>query len=103
MLRKIREFIRTGRNEQSKGLNECGLPALEEEIKATGTLSLTTDNNGEIVKIEAPNSEANSIAARLAQSIDNLIADIDRFNKESRFLVAPNSSPIALEGSLCAS
>jgi len=96
---QIKEFIRTGRNEQSKGLNECGLPALQEEVKAAGTLSLTTDNNGEIVKIEALNSEANSIAARLAQSIDNLIADIERFNKESRFLVAPNSNPIALEGS----
>jgi len=95
----IREFIRTDRNEESKGLNECGLPALKEEVKTAGTLSLTTDNNGEIVKIEAIESEANSVAARLAQSIDNLIADIDRFNKESRFLVAPNSNPIALEGS----
>ncbi|HBE33110.1 MAG TPA: hypothetical protein DD990_17790, partial [Cyanobacteria bacterium UBA11368] len=95
----IREFIRTGRNEQSKAFNECGLPALQEEIKATGTLSLTADNNGEIDNIEAIDSEANSIAARLAQSINNLIADIDRFNKESRFLVTPNSNQIALEGS----
>ncbi len=96
---KIKEFIRTGRDEQSKGLNQCGLPALLEEIKAAGTLSLATDNNGEIVKIEALNSEAKSSAARLAESINNLIADLDRFNKESRFLVAPNSSPIAIDGS----
>jgi hypothetical protein len=96
---KIRAFIRTGRDEESKGFNECGLPALQEELRAAGTLSLATDNNGEIVKIEAIESEANSVAARLAQSLNNLIADIDRFNKESRFLVAPNSNPIALEGS----
>lgn len=96
----IREFIRTDRNEQNKGLNECGLPALQEEMKATGALSFTRDGKDEIATASAPNSEANSIAARLAQSINNLIADINRFNKESRFLVAPpNSSAIAFEGS----
>jgi hypothetical protein len=96
----IRAFIQTDRDETQKGLNECGLPALQEEMTDTGTLRFTKDGKDEIATASAPNSEPNSISARLAQSINNLIADIDRFNKESRLLVdPPNSSLIAIEGS----
>lgn len=81
-----------------KSKNQYGLPALKDEIVATGILRLEKANEqGEIVRASAPNSQSNSIAAQLAQSINNLIASVERFNKESR-LIAPNGSPLIVEG-----
>ncbi len=81
-----------------KSKNQYGLPALKEEIVATGILRLEKENEqGEIVRASASNSQSNSIAAQLAQSINNLIASIERFNKESR-LISPNGSQLTVEG-----
>lgn len=78
--------------------NQYGLPALTQEIAATGILSLEKENEQDkIVRASASNSQSNSIAAQLALSINNLIASIERFNKESR-LIAPNGSQLTVEG-----
>jgi hypothetical protein len=63
-------------------------------------LSLTKDkdNQDKFVKAEYPNSETTSIAAQLAKSINDVIASIERFNKESR-LIDPNGSQLTVEGS----
>jgi hypothetical protein len=77
--------------------NEYGLPALEEESEATGFLQLYKDQQGDIVKAEASVSEVKSSAAILAEEINQLIADVKRFNRESR-LIAPSDSPITVTG-----
>ncbi|MEH2241457.1 hypothetical protein [Nostoc sp.] len=96
----IKAFIELPAKKQpgKKSVNQYGLPALNEEIKAAGVLSLTKDERDEIVSASAPNSESTSIAAQLVQSINNLIANINRFNKESRF-IAPKGSQLTVEGS----
>lgn len=98
----IKEFIQLPAKPApgKKGKNQYGLPALNDEIKATGRLSLTKDTNNQdkFVKAEYLNSESNSIAAQLANSIQSLIDSVARFNKESR-LIAPNGSQLTVEGS----
>jgi len=78
-----------------KSSNQYGLPALNKEIETAGILNLTKDQQGEIASAFAPNSQSNATATQLAQSINTLIANLDRFNKESR-LIAPNN--LTIEG-----
>lgn len=95
----IKQFIEAPA-ENEDNINLYGLPALEKEIRAAGILSLTKDKDHQdtFVKAEYPNSESTSIAAQLAKSINDVIASIERFNKESR-LIAPNGSQLTREGS----
>jgi len=102
--------------EEERINNEYGLKALEAEIKSTGVLSLIKNDLGEIIEADTPNFEAisqsipnfnpnlgtyrfdgNANAIRLAQSINTLIAEVGRFNKESRFLT-PDNSKITVTG-----
>lgn len=77
--------------------NQYGLPALKNEIETAGILNLTKDQQGEIASASASNSQSNAIATQLAQSINTLIANLDRFNKKSR-LIAPNGNNLTVEG-----
>jgi hypothetical protein len=88
----IKGFIQT-KPEQ----NQYGLPALNKEIDTAGILNLTKNQQGEIASASASNSQSNAIATQLAQSINTLIANLDRFNKESR-LIAPNGNKLTVEG-----
>ena len=80
-----------------KSSNQYGLPALKKEIETAGILNLTKNSQGEITSASAPNSSSDAIATQLAQSINTLIANVDRFNKESR-LIAPNGDNLTVEG-----
>ncbi|XWK89068.1 MAG: hypothetical protein U7127_03075 [Phormidium sp.] len=80
-----------------KSCNQYGLPSLNQEIRTAGVLSLTRDDRDEITTASAPNSQSKSIATQLAQSINTLNVNIERFNKESR-LIAPHGSQLTVEG-----
>ncbi|MDB9421811.1 hypothetical protein PN467_15145 [Microcystis aeruginosa CS-563/04] len=77
--------------------NQYGLQALDKEIEAAGVLTLGRNTESEIISASAPANfekysfDSNSSAARLAKSIEELIAELKRFNKESR-LIAPKKS-----------
>ena len=94
----IQQFIEApAEGGERESTNRYGLPALQQEIQVAGILSLTKDNSDEILSASTIDSQSNSIAARLANSINDLIANIDRFNKESR-LIAPKGSQLTVEG-----
>ncbi|GBD51871.1 hypothetical protein NIES298_32120 [Microcystis aeruginosa NIES-298] len=100
--------------------NQYGVKALENAIKAAGVLNLQKNTEGQIISAAAPknfsgssfnsdskasglagsinrpfdsnsNFDSDSKASRLAGSINTLIAEVQKFNKESR-LIAPKKS-----------
>jgi hypothetical protein len=94
----IQQFIEAPAEAGEDGAsNRYGLLALQQEIQVAGILSLTKDKSDEILSASTIDSQSNSIAARLTNSINDLIVSIDRFNKESR-LIAPNGSQLTVEG-----
>lgn len=77
--------------------NQYGVKALEKAIKAAGVLDLQKNTEGQIISAAAPKNfsgssfNSDSKASGLAGSINTLIAEVQKFNKESR-LIAPKKS-----------
>lgn len=79
---------------QMQSSNQYGLIALEEEIAKAGMLELRADDQDEITGASAINATGTAIATRLAQSINTLIANLDKFHKSSRAIAADGSKLI---------
>ncbi|MBE9261124.1 hypothetical protein IQ224_02420 [Microcystis sp. LEGE 00066] len=82
--------------------NQYGVKALENAIKAAGVLKVLKNeqDQNQIVSASVSNNlpgfpnypfDSNSKASQLARSINTLIAEVQKFNKESR-LIAPKKS-----------
>ncbi len=117
----IKAFLEAAKKD-NKYPNQYGLAPLEDEIKSTGILCLNR-GQGEIISASAPSLQdilndinnfaphinnfapnttrysfaSDSSASRLAEDINTLIAQINTFNKTSRF-IAPKNRQITVTG-----
>ncbi len=73
-------------------MQEKVIPLLTKKLSDTGDLRVYKDDSGEIVRAETANSNNQSTASKLAESINELIAKLREFNMLSRFQVDSSSS-----------
>ncbi len=85
----LRDFIAWGDDKY----NESSVFALEGAIANAGTLSLATGTEEEITGADSGGSAPDSIAARLAGAINDIISTLNNFNGAVRQLLSAKNNP----------
>lgn len=91
----LKDFIDLDEEDQGK-YNGCSISDLEQAIAETGTLTMTTGDEEEVTGADAGSSAPDSIAARLAEAINDTVTTLNDFNNALRQLLSDQKNPSQL-------